>query len=84
MSTKEHPSEDEAIEPDAVHSPASESETESRRERSRTSEATEEAGADADDVTVLPGTGGPDDFGDIDVNPGDIDYDEIRRDTSGE
>jgi hypothetical protein len=32
----------------------------------------EAASADADDVRVLPGTGGPDDVGDVDVDPGEL------------
>ena len=30
------------------------------------------AAADADDVRVLPGTGGPDDVGDVDVDPDEL------------
>ena len=79
---KEHPSEDKDIERDTVYSPASEAETRSKQEDPATSAATEDPEVDAEGVTVLPGTGGPDDSGDIDVDPADIDFDEIRRDTS--
>ncbi len=76
---KEHPSEDESIERDTVYSPASESEMQERQRDPAQSEATEDADIDADAVKVLPGTGGPDDTGDVDVDPGDIDFDAIRR-----
>lgn len=82
MSMKEHPSEDESIERDTVYSPGSDSETTSRQANPTRSEATDDEEIDADDVKLLPGTGGPDDSGDVEVNPDDIDFDEIRRDTS--
>lgn len=36
------------------------------------SEAMDDPGIDEDAVEVLPGTGGPDDVGDVDVDPDDI------------
>jgi len=36
------------------------------------STATDDTDVDSDDVQVLPGTGGPDDVGDIDVDPGEL------------
>ena len=44
--------------------------------------ATADPDINDDDVKVLPGTGGPDDTGDVDVDPDDIDFDAIRRDDS--
>jgi hypothetical protein len=80
---KEHPSEDESVERDTTYSPASESETRGRQADPDVSRATDDPDIDEGDITVLPGTGGPDDTGDVDVNPDDIDFDEIRRDDGG-
>lgn len=77
MSMKEHPSENEDIERDTVYSPGSDRETEHRQTAPTESSATDDI--DDESVTVLPGTGGPDDSGDVDVDPDDIDFDEIRR-----
>ena len=82
MSMKEHPSEDDATERDTVYSPASDQETRSRQADPDESAATADDEIDESGVKVLPGTGGPDDVGDVDVNPDDINFDEIRRDTS--
>lgn len=84
MSMKEHPSEDENVERDTVYSPASDTETENRQAAPAHSEATADDDVDTDAVTVLPGTGGPDDSGDVEVDPAEINFDEIRRDTSGQ
>lgn len=82
MSMKEHPSQNESVEHDTVYSPSSDAETRERQEDPDQSQATTDPDIDEDDVKVLPGTGGPDDSGDVDVNPDDIDFDEIRRDDS--
>lgn len=82
MSMKEHPSEDESIERDTTYSPASDTETRERQDSPADSRATEDPDIDDDDITVLPGTGGPDDAGDVEVDPDDIDFDAIRRDDS--
>jgi len=53
---------------DAAYSPASEREQEVRNEPGgQTSAATEDPEVDSDAVNLLPGTGGPDDQGDIDA-----------------
>jgi hypothetical protein len=53
--------------------PASEFETEVKQsEDVGSSAAFDDGDLDSDDVNVLPGTGGPDDVGDIDVDPGEI------------
>jgi hypothetical protein len=41
-------------------------------ESSQSSEALNDPEIDDDAVKVLPGTGGPDDVGDIDIDPGEI------------
>ncbi|MFD1715929.1 hypothetical protein ACFSBZ_15755 [Amnibacterium flavum] len=60
---------------DVAYSPASETETERKQESGTTSEATADSDVDSDDVNVLPGTGGPDDVGDVDVDPSDVSLD---------
>ncbi|MHA6667711.1 hypothetical protein ACX3O0_02445 [Homoserinimonas sp. A447] len=82
MSMKEHPSEDESIERDTTYSPASDTETRERQKHPADSPATADPEVDDAEVKVLPGTGGPDDSGDVDVDPDDIDFDAIRRDDS--
>lgn len=82
MSMKEHPSEDESIERDTTYSPASDTETRERQEDPAESPATDDPDIDDEAVKLLPGTGGPDDSGDVDVDPADIDFDAIRRDDS--
>jgi hypothetical protein len=82
MSMKEHPSENESVEHDTVYSPSSAAETRERQADPDESPATADPDIDDDDVTLLPGTGGPDDSGDVEVNPEDINFDEIRRDGS--
>ena len=58
---------------DVSYSPASETETERKQESSATStEATSDPDIDEGDVQVLPGTGGPDDVGEIDVDPNEV------------
>ena len=64
--------EGEQIRHDKRYSPASERETENRQQHVRRSEATDDPDIDTGDIKVLPGTGGPDDPGDVDVDPDDI------------
>jgi hypothetical protein len=45
--------------------------TESKKTSSH-STTEEPASAEAEDVRVLPGTGGPDDVGDVDVDPSEL------------
>ena len=59
--------ENEQLEKDVSYSPASETETEVRQETQTT-----HSDVDTDQVNVLPGTGGPDDVGDVEVDPADI------------
>jgi hypothetical protein len=58
---------------DTAYSPSSERETESRQEHPDTSPATRDQDIDDDAIKVLPGTGGPDDPGDVDVDDEDFD-----------
>lgn len=63
-------------EKDMLYSPQSEREMQSFQSRPvESSEAVKDADIDADQVQVLPGTGGPDDVGDVDVDPGEINLD---------
>ena len=57
---------------DVSYSPSSGQETE-QLQASSDSAALDDPDIDAEDVNVLPGTGGPDDVGDVDVDPGEID-----------
>jgi len=57
---------------DMSYSPSSGRETEELQEAPN-SAALDDADIDPNDVNVLPGTGGPDDVGDVDVDPDDID-----------
>jgi hypothetical protein len=60
------------LDPDTAYSPASERETEARQDQPRNSAATKDPEIDEDAITVLPGTGGPDDTGDVDADDEDF------------
>jgi hypothetical protein len=53
---------------DRAYAPASERETEVKQD----DQSTHARDVDTDDVDLLPGTGGPDDNGMVDVDPGEI------------
>ena len=57
---------------DTSYSPASDRETEARQQNPASSDAVDDHDIDTDDVTVLPGTGGPDDSGDVDVDDAEL------------
>jgi hypothetical protein len=57
---------------DMSYSPSSGRETEELQE-SPDSQALDDSDIDAENVNLLPGTGGPDDVGDIEVDPDEID-----------
>jgi len=59
--------EDEAVRKDMSYSPASETETARKQDDTDLPDD-----IDADSVQVAPGTGGPDDTGDIEVDPADL------------
>ena len=63
-------SEHEAVARDTTYSPGSETETQHKQQEPLPD--TVDADIDPDDVQVVPGTGGPDDSGDVDVDPGDL------------
>lgn len=68
----------EQLEKDTSQSPGSETETQQKQE-TRTERVDDVDGQvdhdiDTDQINVRPGTGGPDDVGDIDVNTDDINF----------
>ena len=63
-------SEQESLRKDMSYSPASETETQRKQEDPHPE--TLDPDIDADDVNVVPGTGGPDDAGDVEVAPEDL------------
>jgi len=65
-------SEADVVRKDMTYSPSSEDET-AQKQREDGLPDTVDDDIDPDDVTVAPGTGGPDDVGDVEVDPGDID-----------
>lgn len=61
-------------EKDVAYSPASESETEVKQDESvQASRTARDSEVEDEKVQVLPGTGGPDDVGEVQVNPEDLD-----------
>ncbi|RKT36674.1 hypothetical protein DEU34_1195 [Microbacterium sp. AG1240] len=60
----------ESVRKDRTYSPASESETEQKQ--AETISDNVDSDIDPDQVEVAPGTGGPDDVGEIEVDPGDL------------
>lgn len=63
-------SESDIVRKDMSYSPASETETQ-QKQRDTLPETLDED-IDPDDIRVTPGTGGPDDVGDVDVDPADL------------
>ncbi len=60
-------------EKDVTYSPASESETEVKQSESvQASETAQDSDVEDEKVQVLPGTGGPDDVGEVQVNPEEL------------
>jgi hypothetical protein len=57
---------------DRVNSPQSEDETEVMQNQSVTDSDGVESDTNVSDIEVLPGTGGPDDVGDIEVDPSEL------------
>lgn len=64
-------SEEDAVRKDRSYSPASETET-ARKQADGNPAAAADPDIDEDDVLVAPGTGGPDDVGDIEVDPDEL------------
>lgn len=67
-------SDQELTKKDTSYSPASEAETQAKQDDPVPETIEPEA---ADRVKVAPGTGGPDDPGDIEVDPGDIQLSDV-------
>lgn len=63
-------SESDIVRKDMSYSPASETETQ-QKQRDPLPETLDDD-IDPDDVRVVPGTGGPDDAGDVEVDPDDL------------
>ncbi|MCR2811535.1 hypothetical protein NQ166_09410 [Microbacterium sp. zg.Y1090] len=63
-------SEPDAVRKDMSYSPASETETQRKQEDPLPDTIDDEI--DADQVVVAPGTGGPDDAGEVEVDPADL------------
>ncbi|MBW9093009.1 hypothetical protein JNB62_04880 [Microbacterium jejuense] len=70
----------EALRKDMSYSPASESET-SQKQADPLPDALD-GDVDPDDVRVTPGTGGPDDEGDVAVDPDDLNLPTSPRESS--
>ncbi|WP_167041711.1 hypothetical protein [Salinibacterium sp. ZJ454] len=70
--TNDHSSDADQTRRDTSYSPASDRETASRQDNPDSSDALRDEDIDSDDVNVLPGTGGPDDTGDVDVDEDDL------------
>lgn len=64
------PSESDVVRKDMSYSPGSESETQQKQQEG--SPAALDDDIDPDQVQVAPGTGGPDDVGEVDVDPDDL------------
>jgi len=60
----------ESVRKDRVYSPGSETETAQKQQEGLSDSV--DADIDPDQVEVAPGTGGPDDVGEIDVDPEDL------------
>ncbi len=65
------PSEEETVRKDMTYSPASETETQEKQRDGLPAALDDDI--DASKVHVTPGTGGPDDVGDVEVDPDEID-----------
>jgi hypothetical protein len=63
-------SEDDAIRKDMTYSPASETETQAKQDDPLPDTVDDDI--DPDKVRATPGTGGPDDVGDVDVDPEEL------------
>jgi hypothetical protein len=59
------------VEKDMSYSPSSEREVARNQDDTVDSRAGEEGAVSSDEVKVLPGTGGPDDVGDVEMPPGE-------------
>ncbi|SMQ71433.1 hypothetical protein SAMN06295943_2349 [Agreia sp. VKM Ac-1783] len=67
-----HLSSEEDLEKDTSYSPSSERDDEVLENEAVTDSDAVDADLDASEILVLPGTGGPDDVGDIEVDPSEF------------
>jgi hypothetical protein len=65
-------SEQQVIEKDTTNTPSSDTDTEALQNNSVESSSGVDGEIDEDAIKVLPGTGGPDDEGDIEIDPGEL------------
>jgi hypothetical protein len=73
MADLERHDEDTIVRKDTNESPTAEKDTHVKQtEDMSSSQALDDADIDESDVNLLPGTGGPDDVGDIEVDPKDL------------
>jgi hypothetical protein len=72
MANLEKHNEEEIVRKDTNESPTSETDTAVKQTDSVESSATDDGDIDESDVNLLPGTGGPDDVGDVEVDPKDL------------
>jgi hypothetical protein len=72
MANLEKHNEEEIVRKDTNESPTSETDTAVKQTDSVESSATDDRDIDESDVNLLPGTGGPDDVGDVEVDPKDL------------
>lgn len=63
-------SDSDAVEKDMSYSPSSETETQRKQEDPLPETIDDDI--DTESINVAPGTGGPDDVGDVEVDPGDL------------
>lgn len=78
MDTDKSNEHDSSIDPDTSYSPASDTDMEQLQDT--TTPAVPDDEIDLDQVKVLPGTGGPDDVGDVEVDEEEMD--EVRSEIS--
>ena len=72
MADLETTHEEATVRKDTNESPTSETDTEVKQSESVTSSSAVDGDVDGSDVAVLPGTGGPDDSGDVEVDPAEL------------
>ena len=72
MADLETTHEESIVRKDTNESPTSEKDTEVKQSESVESSSAVDGDVDVDENDVLPGTGGPDDVGDVEVDPKDL------------
>ena len=72
MADLETTHEESIVRKDTNESPTSETDTQVKQTESTSSSSAVDDDIDDDDVSVLPGTGGPDDSGEVDVDPAEL------------